>query len=209
MRRYSQRFSARGPALQRRIETQLALRQRGRVRHLPAQQLSGPGRLHRRNVIAPERVLLRLVDRVVLTFEIIDREAHGERLHVCGLGLFGRTRLAGLTAALETGHVLGFGQRQQIALLGRVNEVCGVDGSRSPDSLLFTVTERMESPLTSAAVGLCCVSSSSEPPQHTARACLQHRKRHPRFVRNLRDTAVAGIQIPASARLGRERIVLR
>ena len=67
-------------------------------------------------------VLRRPLDRVVLARAVIEREAHGHRLQVVGLVGGRAVWLAGPLARLEAGDVLGFGERQQRAGLGRVEE---------------------------------------------------------------------------------------
>jgi hypothetical protein len=78
--------------------------QRARIRRRPGQQGITPGRLKVRNVGAPEIVFRRLVDHMVLAFQMIDGEAPTDRLHVHRFVRIPGRRFAGHAARFESGH---------------------------------------------------------------------------------------------------------
>ena len=122
-----------------------SVRATGRLVRGPAPEAEGP------------TVALRTRDRVVLALEVVDGEAGGDGLEVVRLRDGRGVRLAGLLARLEAGHVLGAGQRQQVAVLG------GVDHHRRVDTRSPAVTALMRWPSTSAADRSCSSSTSSRP----------------------------------------------
>jgi hypothetical protein len=104
------------------VEDVVDRRKRPRVGRRQAEQ---PPRPEPRLVRPPEPVPLGPVDRVVLARPVLQREAAGERLQVQRVRGGRRVRLAVLVAGLGAGDVLHPRQRQEVAVLGRVQDVAG------------------------------------------------------------------------------------
>ena len=114
--------------------------------------------------VTPELVLPWLADRVVLTREMLDREAHGDRLLVSRVWLLGGVRLACLGARFGPGHVLRVGQCQQVAMERGIYGVQRLDRESRPDSMPRTTTPATRSPLLQAVSGRCGPGTNSWPP---------------------------------------------
>ena len=156
----------------------------------------------------PEGVFGGPVDRVVLAVEVLDREAAGDPLLVTRLSGGCRVRLAGPVAGLGADDELGAGHGQQVAQLGRVEEIgggqdaflCGpsVADHHGADPIALDlradrfVLEQAEQP---AAGGIGS--------QHGR----QYGQRHGWLVAELRDASVAGVQGSGRSRLGGHRIM--
>src|SRR5207247_2847437 len=83
-------------------------------------------------------VLFRLVDRVVLSGDVVHREAAGKSLNVMRLGQFVCVRLTGLLARFKSSNVLRASQRKKIALLRCVQKI------RSMDSLFAAALQALD-----------------------------------------------------------------
>src|SRR5438034_3605852 len=94
------------PCLAGWVEASGSLLERDRLGRPPAQERSGPGRRQLWNILAPEVILRRLVDRVVFAEEIIHREATGKGLLIGRLRLSRCVKLARFPARFKAGHIL-------------------------------------------------------------------------------------------------------
>ena len=183
------------------IETHVERLERLGLRIKQAEQLSRPRRREGRDVVTPERVVARPVDGVILTREVIHREAAGERLMIVGLRLGLRARFAGVALRLRPGDVLGARHRQQIAELRRIDE------HRRPQHEAVPGFEVAHLHSLHAIAGrrrrrrLMPEQDSHALCGHVRREhFLEHRERDARFVAEFGDAAVAGIQPRVRAR---------
>jgi hypothetical protein len=127
---------------------------------------------------------------------------------LAGWALLGGVHFAGLAARLETGDVLGAGERQQIAQLRGIHKVSGLDGQRAAG---FQTAHPYGAHLVTLDIrghGLVAqqngeAAAAREGRQHL----LQHGERDARLVSEARDCAVTRIQVPARARFGGEGVV--
>src|SRR5690606_1963451 len=93
-----------------------------RLLRRPPQEGSRPAR---RLIAAPQLVLARLVYRVILPWDVLHREAHGNGLLVPRVGHLRSMRLAGLCAGLGATHVLHAGKLEQLSLRCGIDEIRG------------------------------------------------------------------------------------
>jgi hypothetical protein len=143
---------------------------------------------------------------VLLAGPVFEREAPRERLHVVRLRLRRRVRLAGVVPRLETGDVLGAGQRQQVAQLGGVHDVrCGELGP-----VAFGVFDDDSADPVTVHIG----RHRSRPQQHPEPAGggprrehrVDHRGGHPRLVTQWTDRALPRVEMARGAGPVAERI---
>ena len=111
------------------IESSTGRLERDRIAVRQVEQLPRPGRIEPGNVVAPEIILGRPIDRVVLALEVIHGEAAGDGLLNLGTWAARGVRLAGLGLALGADHELDAGQRQQVPQLGRIQKIRGDQGT--------------------------------------------------------------------------------
>ena len=178
------------------------------MRRRPIEEAADPGRLQLWLVFPPIRVLLGLVDGVVFARPMLHREAAREGLDVRGLRFRGRMRLAGLLLRFETRHVLGSCKREQVALLGRIEEIGGGNASQSARLQIFHLDHA--NPVAGHIRRDRLVPEQNrEPPgadlwrEHL----FDHGDRDSRLMRELRDPAPAGIEIGDGLPLFTQRII--
>ena len=172
------------------------------------EQTARPGRPQGGDVIAPEGVLGGAVDGVVLAVEVLDREAAGDRLLIVGLGGGGRVRLAGAVPRLGADHELDAGHRQQVAQLGRVEEI-GRDQRPLPSGPPVADDHRANAVALHVGPNRLVLEQAQQPAaggiggQHGG----QHGQGDPRLVAELRDAAVAGVERSRLAGLGGQGVM--
>ena len=84
-------------------------------------QPSGPRGRHFWDEVAPECVLVRLVDRVIFSCQVVHGEAHGECLLIVLIRIPGGMKFVRFGLCLSSSDKLCRGQRKQIS------QFCGID----------------------------------------------------------------------------------
>ena len=133
-------------------------------------------------------------DRVVLARVMVEREADRDRLQVARLVLRRRVRLARPLARLEASHVLGAGEREQRAGLGRVEYQIGLHGDLAVRS---GERDRLDAVAVDRGAGRRVAQQHLQPPGGERRCELRvkHGERHARFVSEPRHRARARVQL--------------
>src|SRR5690606_30014880 len=95
-----------------------------RFRYCPSQQRPWPAW---RLVAAPQIILARLVDGVLLSFAILHRETDGNGLLILGIGHIWGMRLAGFSLRLGTAYMLYASKLKQLSLRRGIDEMLCLD----------------------------------------------------------------------------------
>jgi hypothetical protein len=156
---------------------------------------------------APELIPRGLVDGVVLARPVLQDKAAGEALQVERIGGHGGMRLPVLFLGFGAGNVLDLRQRQQVAVLGGVQDVWrGDDQPRAgPQRGKFDGADMVAVD----AYADCPVLEQQGEPAGGAvggEHPLQYRERHPRLVADLANPPGSWVQRPPAPGGGGERV---
>ena len=156
----------------------------------------------------PERIIARLVNRVILAREIIQRETKREALQIIRLGFVLRVRFASRGFRLRADRVFRFCERQQVALFGGVGKK-----RRAQNQLVAQLQIVNGNRFHPVAAGRRADDLVLQQNLHLSVAKIRrkhfvkHCQRHAWFAADARDPAAAGIEIFVRQRFFRERII--
>lgn len=181
--------------------------QAARVRSEEAEQRTGP---ELRLIGAPEVVVGRALDGVVLALVVRERETHRDALLVEGLRLLGGVRLVVLAPRLRADHMLHPGEFEEFTGLGGVDDVTGGDRT----AVAAARVGEGDGPYSVVVARLrghrAVLGQQREQPGGAVRGDhrLHHRERDARLVAQLADAARTRIEGALGQRLGTQRVPL-
>jgi hypothetical protein len=144
---------------------------------------------------APELVVPRRRDGVVLPGQMFDRETDRDRLLITGVLLLGSVRFAGLCSRLGADDIFHAGKLQPVTVRRTPMKYGAVSRDSAPNSPARSTTALIRSPSDSAAIGCCRVQHEQPAGEQIGSHHLrQHRHRHPRVMAQPTHPPVAGIK---------------